>query len=474
MNPTKIDTTNYRDHLSNVTQAGKRIWIYPRIVIGQFYKLRTYVSWVLLGLLLGLPWIEIDGHPLFLFNVLERKFIFWGVPFFPQDFHLVAIGLLTFIVFVILFTVIFGRVWCGWACPQTIFMEMLFRKIEIAIEGDHNAQKRLDSQPWNTEKIWKKSLKHIIFIKMSFLISNVFLAYIIGKKELFAIIFDNPFNHLAGLFAILLFTAVFYFVFAHFRELVCIVVYPYGRLQGVMLDKKSIVVAYDFVRGEIRGKHQTSTEKDVAKINNQPVHGSCIDCKICVQVCPTGIDIRNGTQLECIGCTACIDACDEVMDKIHEPRGLIRYASLEGIEQKKKLKFNARIASYSLVLVALLGILGYLLATRNIIETTILRAPGLMYQENKDNTISNLYNVQVVNKSYDEMPLTFRLKGGKGQIKMVGNAMNVISSEVAESSFFVFIPENLLKESSVKIEIEVLSDGKVIDLVRTKFQGPII
>jgi cytochrome c oxidase accessory protein FixG len=472
MNPTKIDTSNYRDHLSNVTQAGKRIWIYPRIVVGQFYKLRTYFSWVLLGLLLGLPWVEIDGHPIFLFNVLERKFIFFGVTFFPQDFHLVAIGLLTFIVFIILFTVIFGRVWCGWACPQTIFMEMLFRKIEILIEGDHNAQRRLDAQPWTTEKIWKKSLKHVIFVKISFVIANVFLAYIIGKKELLAIIFDNPLNHLVGLLAILIFTGVFYFVFARFRELVCIVVCPYGRLQGVMLDKKSIVVAYDFIRGEIRGKHQTPTEKEIAKSNNQPVHGSCIDCKICVQVCPTGIDIRNGTQLECIGCTACIDACDEVMDKIQEPRGLIRYASMEGIEQKKKLKFSGRIASYSLVLVALLGILGYLLFTRSMVETTILRAPGLTYQQNTDGTVSNLYNVQVLNKSYEKMPVSFRLKNAEGKIKMIGKSLTLQSGEVDESSFFIILPNQSIKENSVKIEVEVLSEGKVIDVVKTKFLGP--
>ncbi|MES2519943.1 MAG: cytochrome c oxidase accessory protein CcoG [Bacteroidota bacterium] len=473
MKPAKIDTTNYRDHLSNVTDSGKRIWIYPRIVIGQFYKLRTYFSWLLLGLLLGLPWVEVDGHPIFLFNVLERRFIFFGVTFFPQDFHLVAIGLLTFIVFIILFTVIFGRVWCGWACPQTIFMEMLFRKVEILIEGDHNAQRRLDQQPWTTEKIWKKTLKHSVFLLLSFFIANVFLAYLIGKKELFAIIFDNPLNHLVGLFAIAIFTTVFYFVFARFRELVCIVVCPYGRLQGVMLDKKSIVVAYDFIRGEIRGKHQTPAEKEVAISKSEPVHGSCIDCKICVQVCPTGIDIRNGTQLECIGCTACIDACDEVMDKIEEPRGLIRYASMEGIEQKKKLKFNFRIASYSFVLVALLGVLGFLLLTRNMVETTILRAPGLMYQENVDGTVSNLYNVQVLNKSYQKIPIQFKLKNHSGQIKMIGKSLIVQPGEVAESSFFIIVSPKSLQESSVKLEVEVISEGKTIDVVKTKFQGPI-
>jgi cytochrome c oxidase accessory protein FixG len=464
MKPNNIDTTNYRDHLSNITKTGKSVWIYPRIVVGDFYKLRTYLSWLLLGLLVGLPLLEVGGHPIFLFNVIARKFIFFGVTFFPQDFHLVAIGLLTFIVFIILFTIIFGRVWCGWACPQTIFMEMLFRKIEVLIEGDHNAQRRLDAEVWTTEKIWKKTLKHSIFMMLSFLIANTFLAYIIGKRALFAIMLDNPFSHLGGLSTILIFTVIFYFVFARFRELVCIVVCPYGRLQGVMLDKKSIIVAYDFLRGEPRGKKQQSTES---------TNGSCIDCKICVQVCPTGIDIRNGTQLECIGCTACIDACDEVMDKIHEPRGLIRYASQEGIEAQKKLTFDLRIAVYSFVLVALLSVLGYLLATRGIIETTILRAAGLTYQQNKDDSISNLYNVQIVNKSYEKMPITFRVKNANGRIQLIGEPITIAPEEVGESSFFVAFPKHVLHESNVAVAIEVVSKGKVIDLVHTTFLTPI-
>jgi cytochrome c oxidase accessory protein FixG len=474
MSSTKIDTNNYRDHLSNVTQQGSRIWIYPRIVIGKLYRLRTYFSWLLLGLLLGTPWLEYEGHPFFLFNIFERKFIFFGASFFPQDFHLVAIGLLTFIVFIILFTVVFGRVWCGWACPQTIFMEMLFRKIEVLIEGDFNAQRRLDEQAWNTEKMIKKGLKHFIFFLLSFFIANVFLAYFIGKKELFKIIQENPADHLVGLLSILIFTVVFYFVFARFRELVCIVVCPYGRLQGVLLDKKSIVVAYDYLRGEPRGKHQTIAEKNVAIAESKPVNGSCIDCKICVQVCPTGIDIRNGTQLECVACTACIDACDEVMDKINEPRGLIRYASKEGIEQKKKLQINTRIVAYSVVLLALLSVFGVLIGTRGVVETTILRAPGLMFQENKDGTISNIYNLQLLNKSTKPMAVSLKMKNNEGQIKIVGKPLNVAPAEVGEATFFVYLPKSALKKSSEKIEIEVIADGKKIETVKTKFLGPIL
>ncbi len=470
MKQPSIDTNEFRDHLSNVTDNGKRIWIYPRVVKGKLYQYRTYFSWLLLGLLFGLPWIEVEGHPLFMFNVIERQFVFFGVTFFPQDFHLVAIGLLTVIVFVILFTVIFGRVWCGWACPQTIFMEMLFRKIEIWIEGDYKAQRKLDESPLTTEKLLKKTAKHSIFFVLSFLIANTFLAYIIGKKALLAIVTDNPLEHLTGLFAITIFTAVFYFVFARFRELVCIVVCPYGRLQGVLLDKKSIIVAYDYLRGEPRGKMKKQDNPlDTLK---QTAKGHCVDCNICVQVCPTGIDIRNGTQLECIGCTACIDACDEVMEKTHQPKGLIRYASLEGIEQGKKLQFNLRIGAYSAVLLALVSGLTYLLLNRSDIETTLLRTPGLTYQEEKTG-VSNLYNIEILNKTTQQMPITLAVEDyPAAQIRLVGKPLQLKGSEITKGSFFIIIPKKDLKDSRLKLYVNIVSNGKVIDHVKTSFLGP--
>jgi cytochrome c oxidase accessory protein FixG len=464
-----IDLEGYRNQLSNTSQIGKRLWIYPRIIVGKLYKLRTVFSWVLLATLFGLPLIEVDGHPLFLFNILERHFIFFGVTFFPQDFYLVAIGLLTFLVFIILFTVVFGRIFCGWACPQTIFLEMVFRKIENWIEGDYKAQKRLDEAPWTFDKIFKKVLKHKIFFLISFLIANTFLMYIIGKKELVNIIFDNPLNHLSGLVAILIFTFLFYAVFAHVREIVCIVACPYGRLQGVLLDKKSIVVAYDNLRGEPRGKLQK------LKITDEKValHGDCIDCHLCVQVCPTGIDIRNGTQLECVNCTACIDACDMVMDKIEKPRGLIRYDSLEGIEKKEKLKLNPRIVGYSIVLLTLMGVFGYLMAVRTEVEATILRTPGLMFQKNQDGSISNLYNIEIVNKTYQSKAFSLKVNLPEATIKLMGKPLATSAGEMAKSSFFINIPERVIKENNTKIEIEILSNNRVVDKVKTSFMGPV-
>jgi cytochrome c oxidase accessory protein FixG len=464
-----IDLEGFRNRLSNTSQIGKRLWIYPRIIVGKLYKLRTAFAWVLLATLFGLPLIEVDDHPLFLFNILERHFIFFGVTFFPQDFYLVAIGLLTFFVFIILFTVVFGRVFCGWACPQTIFLEMVFRKIENWIEGDYKAQKRLDEAPWTFDKIFKKALKHKIFFLISFLIANTFLMYIIGKKELVKIIFDNPLNHLTGLAAILIFTFLFYAVFAHVREIVCIVACPYGRLQGVLLDKKSIVVAYDNLRGEPRGKLQK------LKISDEKVapHGDCIDCHLCVQVCPTGIDIRNGTQLECVNCTACIDACDMVMDKIEKTRGLIRYDSLEGIEKKEKLKLNPRIIGYSIVLLALMGVFGYLMVVRTEVEATILRTPGLMFQKNQDGTISNLYNIEIVNKTYQNKAFTLKIDYPNAAIKLIGKPLTTTKAEMAKSSFFINIPAKMIKENNTKMEIEIWSENRVVDKVKTSFMSPV-
>lgn len=461
---------DFRDHLSTVSENGKRLWVYPRIIKGKFFKLRSVFAWILLALMFGLPFVEVDNHPFFLFNVIERKFIFWGVTFFPQDFHLVAIGLIIFIVFIILFTVIFGRVWCGWACPQTIFMEMVFRKIENWIEGDYRAQKRLDASPWTSEKIRKKTLKHSLFFLISFLIANIFLAYIIGKNELLRIITDNPANHIAGLSSILIFTGTFYYVFARFRENVCTVVCPYGRLQAALMDKKSMIVAYDYQRGEPRGKVQKNTESPL----NQD-KGDCIDCALCVHVCPTAIDIRNGSQMECIGCTACIDACDMVMDKIQKPRGLISYNSTEGIENKKKFRFTGRIAAYSGVLLVLTGIMIFLLLTRGNTETTILRTPGLTYQQEKDGSISNLYNLQILNKTSQNLSVTLRIKDfPAAKVKMVGtDHVQILANDLATASFFIAIPNDKIEAGNLKLQVEVVSEGKVIDAKKTSFLGPV-
>ncbi len=467
---------SFRDHISTVDEkSGKRIWVYPKKPKGRFYRWRTWLSWILLGFLFAAPFIKVNGHPLLLFNIIERKFILFGVQFLPQDFHLFVFAALTAIVFLILFTVIYGRIFCGWVCPQTIFMEMVFRKIEYLIEGDAKAQKRLAEAPWTAEKIFKKTLKIGIFFLIAVFIANIFLSYIIGADQVLKIASEPISQHLGGFIAMLLFSFVFFGVFAYMREQVCIAICPYGRLQGVMINQDTVVIAYDFVRGEPRGKLRKGQADSDA-----PKQGDCIDCKLCVQVCPTGIDIRNGTQLECINCTACIDACDAVMDKIGKPRGLIRYDSYNGIVKGEKKILTPRVIAYTVVLGLL--ILGniLLLSHRSEVETLLLRAQGQLYQRVEENYISNLYNYEVINKTEEDMPVSFRLTESDREklpgirFRIVGENQPVAKAgKAVKGVMFIDIPEDQLKSRKTVLHIEVISDGKIVDQAKTTFFAPI-
>lgn len=457
-------TDDFRDSFSTINKEGDRAWIYPKKPKGRYYNKRTIVSIVLLALMFGGPFMKINGHPLMLFNVLQRKFIVFGVPFWPQDFFLFVLAMLTFFVFIILFTAIFGRVWCGWACPQTIFMEMVFRKIEYAIEGDYMQQKALKKSDWTSEKIRKKLLKHFIFFILAFLIANTFLAYIIGIDHVKLLVTDGPAAHLGGFVALVVFTAVFYGVYARFREQACLVVCPYGRLQGVLLDRNSVVIAYDYVRGEPRGKIHKKEER---------ILGDCIDCHQCVHVCPTGIDIRNGTQLECVNCTACIDACDDVMDKVGFDKGLIRFTSENSITNKEKFKITSRVIGYSAVLLILLVTLITLLALRTDVETTILRTPGQMYQKVDGGKISNLYNIQLVNKTFNDLPIEIRLNSPAGDIQFVGPEPSLLKQDaVVEGVFFVVLHQEDIVKVKTPVTINIISNGRVLDEIKTNFLGP--
>jgi cytochrome c oxidase accessory protein FixG len=363
------------------------------------------------------------------------------------------------LVFVILFTVAFGRLFCGWACPQTIFMEMVFRKIEFWIEGDAHQQKKLNTMPWNTEKLFKRGSKILVFFAVSFLIANFFLAYVIGMDELEVLVQDGVFMHFGTFSALVIFTCVFFFVYIWFREQACLIVCPYGRLQGVLLDRNSILVAYDYVRGEPRGK---VTEKD---------KGDCVNCHACVRVCPTGIDIRNGTQLECVNCTACIDACDEIMDHVGKPKGLIRYASENNIANKEKTTYTWRLRLYTIVLLSLLSFLAILLVTRADVAARIIRTPGQMYQKLDNNKIGNLYNVKLANKTRKQIHLDLRLEEIEGEIKMINN-IEVPKESYFQTSFFVILKKEQIHTRKTKIKIGLYEEGKKVETLTATFLGP--
>ncbi|MGB8705220.1 MAG: cytochrome c oxidase accessory protein CcoG [Gillisia sp.] len=461
----------FRDSIGTLDEEGKRAWVYPKKPSGKFYRYRKIVSYVLLGILFISPFIKVNGNQFMMLNVLERRFNLFGFPFWPQDFYIFVIMLLVGVVFILLFTAAFGRIFCGWICPQTIFMEMVFRRIEYWIEGDRGKQIRLAKQKWDAEKIKKRLLKWTAFFIVSFLIANVFLAYLIGSDRLLQYITEGPLLHISTLISLCIFTGVFYFVFAWFREQVCIIACPYGRLQGVLLDNKSIVVAYDHKRGEKeKGRAKFKKNEDRASSGK----GDCIDCLQCVQVCPTGIDIRNGTQLECVNCTACIDACDSMMEAVDLPKGLIRYASEENIEKGAKFQFTPRLKGYTAILGILLAILVGMLFLRSDVEATVLRLPGQLYEHKADNVISNVFTYKLVNKTSRKIEnIQFKLKSPKGNIHIVKHGkIEVPRQGMAEGTLFITINNSILTGDKNKVVIEVYSGDKKIETTTATFLGP--
>ncbi len=465
------ENERFRDSIGTINEEGKRKWIFPKKPSGKLYKYRKYVSYALLAFFFIAPFVKINGNQFLLFNVLERRFNILGYPFWPQDFYIFVIMMIIGVVFIIFFTAAFGRIFCGWICPQTIFMEMVFRRIEYWIDGDRGAQIRLDKQEWNAEKIRKRGLKWTIFLFISFLTANIFLAYLIGSDRLLRYIMEGPMEHLSTLFSLFIFTGVFYFIFAWFREQVCIIACPYGRLQSVMLDNKSIVVAYDYKRGEKekgRAKFRKNEDREASG------KGDCIDCFQCVHVCPTGIDIRNGTQLECINCTACIDACDDMMDAVNLPRGLIRYASEENIEKKAPFKFTPRLKGYTAVLVILIGVLVGLLFLRSDVEANVLRLPGQLYEHKENNIISNVFTYKLLNKtSSEKRDITFKLKSPKGTIHTVKQGEIIVPAQgLAEGTLFIEINASALSGDKNRAVIEVYSGDQLIETTSASFIGP--
>ena len=456
---------SFRDRLATVDAKGKRNWIFAQQPRGRFYTIRTAVSIGFFLLFFALPFIRVDGRPLFLFNIPEARFIIFGKIFWPQDFFILGLTMITFIVFVVLFTAAFGRLFCGWVCPQTIFMEMLFRKLEYLLEGNAANQQALRKSSWTVRKIRIKLTKHLAFFALAFIIANFFLSYIIGMDGLQKIISEPIEQHTGGLLAILVFSGVFYAVYAWFREQACTVVCPYGRLQSVLLDRNSMLVAYDYKRGEPRAKYSKKKEPLL------PL-GDCIDCFKCVKVCPTGIDIRNGTQMECVSCTACIDACNSMMDAVGRERGLIRYASENGIAAGKKLQFTGRMQFYSVVLFLLAGLLSFLLITRKNVDGTIVRAPGMLYQERGNDSISNLYTIKIINKTLKDVPLRLQLENAPGRIiEAEGKAIDVKKEGQGLGSFFIVLPKSFVTKRKLDLLVGLYQGDKRITTAGTTFMG---
>lgn len=462
------DEEEFRDHLSTVNEDGSRKWVYAKRPSGKFYNKRKIVSYILLILLFGAPHVYINGEQSILFNLIDRKFVLLGKVFWPQDLYMFAIALIVGVVFIILFTIIYGRLFCGWICPQTIFMELVFRRIEYWIEGDWTHQKKLNNGPWNASKIFKKTLKHFIFWIISFLIANTFLAYIIGSEELWKIQTDPLGSHLFGFIAIIIFTSVFYSVFAFLREQVCTTICPYGRLQSVLLDDNSMVVAYDHKRGEGRSKYRKNEDRSASG------KGDCIDCKQCIHVCPTGIDIRNGTQLECVNCTACIDSCDHMMESVGLEKGLIRFVSENSIKNRTGFQWTKRVKAYTVLLTAMIAVLITLLVTRKDFEATIHRQRGSTYQVTNDGQISNIFEINLTNKTRKDYTIELKLEHSKASIELAVEDLILKGEQQLKERFVMKLPGNEISNGKEIVTVRILGNGKEIQRVKTKFIGPLM
>lgn len=468
------DHESFRNELASIASDGRRKWVYARKPSGKFTKYRTYVSNVLLLFLFLAPYIKINGHQFMLFNLIERKFVIFGIPFWTQDFYLALLFMLFLLVTLVVFTSVFGRIWCGWLCPQTIFMEMIFRKIEFAIEGSPKQQIVLDKGAWTKEKILKKSLKHSIFFSISFIIANTFLSYIIGSDELWRIILDPPQKHIVGLLSITLFSVVFYAVFARFREQACVIVCPYGRYQSALVDADTIAVTYDFKRGEPRGKFTREDKAAQAQGETLTNRGDCIDCHQCVTVCPTGIDIRNGIQLECVNCTACIDACDEVMTKIKKPEGLIRYASHTSIVDGKKVHLSTRSKAYGVVWLTVAAVLVTLFMNREMLHVLILRQPKTTFSATLHNSYVNFFQVQLINKRNEDKKIRLEIVSpNNGTLKPLSDLTQIKGQQEKEGRIMVEFPKtSLMPSGSTKVIFAVYENGNFSHNVTTTFISP--
>jgi cytochrome c oxidase accessory protein FixG len=448
--------STFRDRPVNIDESGKRKWIYAKQPKGKWYVRRTIVGWLAIAFLVLAPFIKINGNPLMLFDIANRKFSIFGQMIWAQDSYLLALIMAVTVIFIVLFTVIYGRLWCGWACPQTVFLEMVYRRIEYLFDGNYRNQGP-NSKSTSTN-YWLKIGKHASFILVSIVITNIFLNWIVGPERLFEIITSPISENWFGFVAMLALSMFYYWIYAFFREQVCTMICPYGRIQGALLDSRTIGIIYDYKRGEPRGAKNS---------------GDCINCHQCVTVCPTGIDIKNGSQLECINCTACIDECNIVMKKIRKPENLIRFDSVLGVETGKRSIFNGRTYAYSAVLLILIVVLVITVSNRKPLETTMLRIPGSTFQQVDSVTYSNLYQVKIINKTETDKNIQLRMVSPKsGNLQLATGQTGLEKQGMLESVLIVNLNKHDLAGGSTNIKIGIFEDETLLEVYSTNFIGP--
>lgn len=443
---------DFRDTLYTIDQRGRRKWVYPSLVKGQIFWRRLIVAYSLVLFYLVMPWLVIGGKQGIFIDIIHRRFVFFGIEFWATDTFFLFLLLAGAGIALFFFTALFGRVWCGWACPETVFLEFVFRPIERLIEGGPAQRLRLDQQPWGIEKIWKKMLKHSISASFAWVLASTFLAYFIGADKLLNMMVQSPLSN-PGLFSLtIILMGVLGFQFGWFREQFCTVLCPYARFQSVLMDDNSLVVGYDRVRGEPRGKIKKNE-------STNSEHGDCVDCGLCVRVCPTGIDIRNGLQLECINCTACIDACNSIMEKVGRPLGLIRYDTESRLKGGKIRIVRPRVVIYASVLVVALLVFSYKLSYRELSEIQIVRgALDSSYNTLPNDVISNHLHVHISNKSGELRKYEFISPDPMVALVTPVSPFPVSAESMLTTPLFVNFPKTILDKGKRKIQIEINDD----------------
>jgi len=448
--------------VTTINRDGSRHFLFPADVKGKFTLLRRLSGWFLILIYAALPWIKINGYPAVFIDIAKRQFHFFGLTLLSQDlwvFFFFVSGL-AFGLFVV--SSVLGRVWCGWFCPYTVFLEHVFRRIERLVDGDAPKRKKLAKQAWNSHKIIKRVVKWGFYLLAATTIAHIFLSYFVSIPELWGQMAEGPHKHLGSFSFIVFFTAAFYFCFAWFREQFCIIMCPYGRFQSALTDDDTFNVMYDPLRGEPRGKAKKEQTEEV---------GDCVDCRRCVNVCPTGIDIRNGHQLECIGCAACIDACDTIMTKLKRPTGLVRYDSTNGVNEKKRRVVRPRTLLYGAFM--LFGCLVLAVTAMKVAKpfhSQITRFPGSPYITDA-NGVRNLFTVSIYNKRNQEMTYTVELLDSKLDLRIGIETITIPALTEEKINLTLFAPAaNYAGKEEVKIKIT--SSDNSSNIVESRFLGP--
>lgn len=448
--------------VTTINSDGSRYFLHPADVSGRWTTARRAFGIVLIAIYVLLPWIPINGSPAVFLDVEQRMFHLFGLTLVPQDLWVMFFAI-TGVGFGLFFaTALLGRLWCGWACPYTVFLDHIYRRVERWIEGDAAARRKLDAAPWSAGKVTKRVLKQVLFAGIAAAIAHVFLSYFVSMERLYGFMQEGPLQHATAFGIVMFLTAVLWFCFGWFREQFCIIMCPYGRLQSALTDDDTINIGYDTLRGEPRGPKGKAT-------------GACVDCRRCVQVCPTGIDIRNGLQLECIGCTACIDACDDIMTKVGRPKGLIRYDSFNGFAKRARRLLRPRIYVYCGLAALGLGALSVVAGGKARPFTASVSRVGSMPFQSDGTWVRNLYRVRVLNKRNQPATITIKLGddapagyqlSGEGQTFTIGALGELTRTCV------VIAPENIFTQP-VDITLEIHADpGNVTIGKKARFLGP--